>query len=160
MPVNINTTGSRLKSADINIVGGIRLFKKKKESLAKTSPRIPPASVSSVFSINSCRIKRPRPAPIAARSAISFLREIPADSNRFAMFPQAINNTNPTAPSSSTRKTPIGTKSASGASGLPRGDSRARNCRAGRRGASLYSSCASASIPRAPSTGGRCGPKA
>ncbi len=43
---------------------------------------------------------RPRPAPIAARTANSREREAARASSRLAMFAQTISSTNPTAPKS------------------------------------------------------------
>ena len=69
-------------------------------SAASSSPKIPPARPSSVFSVRSWRTSRARPAPIAVRSAISRRRDADRDSSRFATFAEAISSTKPTAPNS------------------------------------------------------------
>ena len=59
---------------------------------------MPPITDSVTLSVNSCRTMRPRPAPIAARSAISRLRAVARTSRRLATFAHAISSTKPTAP--------------------------------------------------------------
>ena len=49
----------------------------------------------------NCRMSLPRLAPIAARMAISRVREVAFASSRFATLAQAISSTSATAPSSS-----------------------------------------------------------
>ena len=68
-------------------------------SVPKRRPSTPPASESSTLSVSSCRMMRPRPAPIAARTAISRLRPVARTSSRFATFAHAMSSTRPTAPS-------------------------------------------------------------
>ena len=59
----------------------------------------PPAIARSALSVSSWRTSRPRPAPSAARTAISGCRAPPfARACRFATFAQAMSSTNPTAP--------------------------------------------------------------
>ena len=60
---------------------------------------IPPASDSSTLSVSSCRMRRPRPAPIAARIAISRRRPVARTSSRLATLAQAMSSTKLTAPS-------------------------------------------------------------
>ncbi|HSE38622.1 MAG TPA: hypothetical protein VLG74_15070, partial [Blastocatellia bacterium] len=66
---------------------------------ASKNPKAPPAIDSSVLSVSSCRIKRPRPAPSAARIAISRSRRINRARVRFATLAQAISKTSPAVPS-------------------------------------------------------------
>ena len=66
---------------------------------APSRPRAP-ASESSTLSVSSCRMMRPRPAPMAARIAISRRRPTARASSRFATFAQAISSTKLTAPTS------------------------------------------------------------
>ena len=67
---------------------------------AARMPALPPIVESATLSVSSWRTRRPRLAPIAVRTAISFCREIARESSRFAMLAQAINSTHATAPSS------------------------------------------------------------
>ena len=67
---------------------------------ASPMPITPPAAPISRLSVRSCRTSRPRPAPIAARSAISRSRTDARASSRFATFVHAISSTQATAPSS------------------------------------------------------------
>ena len=64
-----------------------------------TSPSTPPASESSTLSVSNCPTMRLRPAPSAARIAISRRRIVARASNKFATFAHAISSTQPTAPS-------------------------------------------------------------
>ena len=59
---------------------------------------MPPIAESKILSVSICLTTRPRLAPIAARTAISFCRAAPRARRRLATFAQAINRTNPTAP--------------------------------------------------------------
>src|SRR5258708_3724244 len=61
-------------------------------------PSTPPARDNITLSVSNCRINAPRPAPIAARMAISRLRIVARASSRFATLAQAINSTKLTAP--------------------------------------------------------------
>ena len=65
---------------------------------AKRNPRTPPASESKRLSVSSWRMIRQRPAPSAARTAISLCRVEARAKSRFATLPHAINSTIPTAP--------------------------------------------------------------
>ena len=60
-------------------------------------PSAAPIKESSRLSVNSCRITRLLPAPIASRTAISFSLAAPRASSNPATFAQAMNNTIPTA---------------------------------------------------------------
>ena len=68
------------------------------------APATPPASERIMLSVNNCRMIRPRPAPIAARIAISRRRPTARASNRFATLAQAISSTKLTAPRSTSRE--------------------------------------------------------
>ena len=59
-------------------------------------PRLPPSADKSTDSVSNCRTKRPRPAPIASRTAISRCRADARASKRFATLAQAIIRTSPT----------------------------------------------------------------
>ena len=67
---------------------------------AISRPMAPPAIASMALSVSSCRMRRRRPAPSAARIAISDCRDAARASIRFATLAQAISSTRPTAPSS------------------------------------------------------------
>jgi hypothetical protein len=66
---------------------------------ARSSPRAQPRSESSTLSARSCRTRRPRPAPRAERTDISFCRPAARARSRFATLVQAISSTNAAAPS-------------------------------------------------------------
>ena len=59
---------------------------------------MPPAEASTRFSTTSCRSTRPRPAPMAARTATSLRRADARASCRLAMFTHAIVRTTSTQP--------------------------------------------------------------
>ena len=63
-------------------------------------PRPPPSSEINRLSVSICRTRRQRPAPSAARTAISRCRAVARASSRLAALTQAISSTSPTAPSS------------------------------------------------------------
>ncbi len=65
---------------------------------ASRSPAAPPIIASSVPSVRSCRIRRPRLAPSDRRTAISFWRTAARASRRFATLAHAISSTRPTIP--------------------------------------------------------------
>ncbi len=67
---------------------------------ASSNPQVPPRIPSTELSTSSWRTSRPRPAPSAARTAISVLRSSPLASSVVATFAQAIRSTRPTVPSS------------------------------------------------------------
>ena len=62
-------------------------------TMPSASPSTPPSSDSTTLSVSSCRTMRPRPAPIAARIAISRLRTVARTSSRLATFAQAMSRT-------------------------------------------------------------------
>src|SRR5882757_7387724 len=64
-----------------------------KDQNAITDPSAPPARESKRLSVNNCRTKRHRPAPIESRSAISLCRTEARASRRLATLAQAINKT-------------------------------------------------------------------
>ena len=66
-------------------------------STPSASPMTPPITDSSTLSVSSCRMMRPRPAPIAARSATSRLRAVARTSSRLATLAHAISRTKATA---------------------------------------------------------------
>ena len=66
--------------------------------IAKITPSRPPQSDKTTFSVNSWRIKRRRPAPTAARMAISFCRVTLRANCRLATFAHTINIIMATAP--------------------------------------------------------------
>ena len=59
-------------------------------------PMMPPRSDSSALSVRNCRIRRPRDAPTARRTAISRSRVAIRASSRLATLTQAISSTSPT----------------------------------------------------------------
>jgi hypothetical protein len=64
---------------------------------AKKIPRAAPPSASNELSISSWRMRRPRPAPSDARTAISRLRAAALASSMIATLKQPIRRSNPTA---------------------------------------------------------------
>ena len=64
---------------------------------ATTNPTAPAATPSSRLSARSCRNSRPRPAPSAARTAISCRRPVARASSRLATLTHAISSTSVTA---------------------------------------------------------------
>ena len=70
-------------------------------AVPRSRPSAPPTNDSMRLSVSSCRMMRPRPAPMAARTAISRLRVVARASSRFATFAHAMSSTKLTAPSSS-----------------------------------------------------------
>ena len=65
---------------------------------ASNKPPIPPRMAIGKPSMRSCVRRRPRPAPIAERTANSCWRAVARVSIRLAIFAQAISRTNATAP--------------------------------------------------------------
>ena len=65
------------------------------------TPSTPPAIASTTLSVSSCWMMRPRPAPIAVRTAISRSRKVARARCMFARFAHATSNTSPTAPAAS-----------------------------------------------------------
>ena len=64
---------------------------------ASRRPASPATPARTQLSVSSCRTTRPRPAPSAARSAISRVRPAARASRRFAMLAQPMSHTTPTA---------------------------------------------------------------
>ena len=64
---------------------------------ASGTPTITPPKAMRRLSVSSCRASRARPAPIAARTAISRWRVAARDSRRFETFTHAISSSSPTA---------------------------------------------------------------
>ncbi len=58
----------------------------------------------STLSVSNCRMIRPRPAPTAARMAISRLRPVARASRRLATLAHAMSSTKPTAPASTHKR--------------------------------------------------------
>jgi hypothetical protein len=68
---------------------------------ASKTPNTPAAAASSMPSVSICRRTRPRPAPIASRTAISRRRVVARPNSRLARFAHAINRISATIPISS-----------------------------------------------------------
>ena len=62
----------------------------------KSKPAIPPRIPRSALSVKSCRIIRPRLAPSANRTEISFFRACARINIKFATFAHAMTSTSPT----------------------------------------------------------------
>jgi len=115
------------------------------------------------LSVSIWRIMRPRPAPRAARTAISFCRDAPRASIRLATFAHAISSTQPTAASRISKAGRAGpaTRSFSGTTSTPRGALPAY-CLFKRLTIVLISACASARDTRGLSramTSRKCAPR-
>ena len=82
---------------------GSPLARNRTAQFASTSPTAPPRTASSALSTSNWRATRRRPAPRAARIAISLRLTFPRTSRRLAMLAQAIRSTNPTAAINSDR---------------------------------------------------------
>ena len=130
--VNTNTRQSSVMPDPCSPIRGIL------PGLIESSPRTPkyprprpsrpPASDNKTLSVSSCRIRRPRPAPIAARMAISRCRMVARASRRFATLAQAMRSTRLTAPSktsSAFRTSPTIVSLSGSAVKLPCGPNRA-----------------------------------
>ena len=76
--------------------------RKRLETQASPIPNIAPIKDSSTLSVRSWRRMRPRPAPMARRTAISLCRVVARASSKFATLAQAINNTKVTTAISTT----------------------------------------------------------
>ncbi len=83
---------------------------------AIASPSAAPAAASTKLSVSSCRVRRPCPAPIAERTAISRWRPSARERRRLATFAHAMSMRNPTAPKTSerARRAPPRTSSSTG----------------------------------------------
>ena len=88
-------------SSDRSRLGGEYARSTSVAQTAICSPATPPAAASITDSTRSRRISRPRLAPIARRTAISFRRRSPRASRSPATFAEATSNTSPAAPASS-----------------------------------------------------------
>ena len=64
---------------DARQAGGVDRSSARMPTTPNTSPSTPPASDSTTLSVSSCRMMRPRRAPMAARMAISRLRPVARD---------------------------------------------------------------------------------
>ena len=87
------------RAADRGSSLGTMSAKSRVPQKARIRPKPQPTRDRSMFSVRSWPIRRPRPAPVAARSASSFWRAVPAASRRLATFAHAISSTKLTAPS-------------------------------------------------------------
>ena len=91
--------GSTIESVQANNNFDRLISARRLPAMARNRPPSPPARLSSTLSVRSCRTTRPRPAPSAMRTAISWVRRAARASSRLATLAQAINNSSPTAPS-------------------------------------------------------------
>jgi hypothetical protein len=66
----------------------------------RAAPTAPPARLSTTLSTTNCRMRRPRVAPSAVRTASSRSRSLVRPSRRLATLTQATRSTKPTAPTS------------------------------------------------------------
>ena len=98
--VNASTCPSMVVSASRGTVAGASLTRAFKLPPATINPAAPANKASNRLSAISWRTMRPRPAPIAARIAISRVREVALVSNSVATLAQAMSSTRHTAPSS------------------------------------------------------------
>ena len=92
-------------------------------------PSTPPIAASSKPSVSNCRASRRRPAPSAARTAISLPRTTLRESSKLATLAHAINRTKPTVPNRMRRRERTFCTSMS-CSGITSTVSCARNCAA------------------------------
>jgi hypothetical protein len=97
---NATTRGSTPTSGTGSTFGGSVDSSQLTAHVAPSRPSTPPMPESTTLSTRSCRIRRPRPAPSAARTAISLWRSSARASSRFATFALTIRSTHTTAPSS------------------------------------------------------------
>ena len=67
--------------------------------IASTQPSTAPAPLRTSDSVRRSRTRSPRPAPSAARTALSRTRPVARASSRFVTLTQAISSSSPTAPS-------------------------------------------------------------
>ncbi len=80
----------------MTLSNGIAPSRRSPTQIERTSPTRPPAAARTRLSVNVCRIRRPRPAPSARRTAISFCRAEARLRSRFATLAHAISRTRPT----------------------------------------------------------------
>ena len=97
--VKASTAGFIFTLDGPNNSGGLSATSPSVPCHASISPKAPPSAASIKLSVSSCLTIRPRLAPRAARTAISFCRETPRANSKFATFAQAMSTTKPTAPS-------------------------------------------------------------
>ena len=97
--VNASTQPSiRIISMRAIFPAGAKAIKAGTPQTASKTPDAPPARATSALSVSNCRISRQRPAPRAARTAISSCLPDARARSRLATFAHAISSTNPTAP--------------------------------------------------------------
>ena len=100
--VKTRTRQSGLTASPMSIGSGGRTRETSADKpTASGSASAPPTSASSKLSVSSCRMRRVRAAPSAARRAISRCRPAARASIRFARLAQATTSTSPTAATSS-----------------------------------------------------------
>ncbi len=99
MTVNASVRPPIVTSCRRGIVTGPQARNSPTPHQADSSPSAPPMEASNMLSLRSCRIMRDRPAPSAARRAISLPRPAERASCRLATLAHAISNTQPTAQS-------------------------------------------------------------
>ena len=87
-----STEGVSVSGSDI----GMSRASSGTEATATRTPSAPPSRARSRLSVTSCRTRRSRPAPSAARSSSSRLLAYARASSRFARLAQAISSTEPT----------------------------------------------------------------
>src|SRR5262245_2215043 len=101
--VNANTRGSSIVAS----VNGNRVVMIADNTGSRAAairiPINPPATASTTLSVSNCRIRRSRPAPIAARTVSSFRRAIALANRRLVKFVHAISSTQNDAPSEAQR---------------------------------------------------------
>jgi hypothetical protein len=105
MPVTIETPSVNSSTGALILTSTARLAKRAakvtnrlREADAKINPSAPPARLSMVLSVKSCRANRLRCAPKAVRTASSCSRRIIRASARLATLAQAISRTSPAVP--------------------------------------------------------------
>ena len=105
--VNARTRASTATSSRRGSVVGARATNARSPAHAATAPSVPPINASTTLSVSSSACRLPRPAPSAARNAISGSRAMARPSVRFATVAHASARTSPTPPrmSTSTRST-------------------------------------------------------
>ncbi len=96
---NASTPRSMCVSERRGTSPGARATSARSPQNARSTPRAPASRPISKLSVISCRRIRPRPAPSAARMAISLVRATDFASSMFARFAQAMSSTTATAAS-------------------------------------------------------------
>ncbi len=91
------TRPSTATSAARGTDGGAKRWKSATEPQASAAPRAPAARAVTRLSVRSCRTTRARPAPSAARTAISRPRSVARISERLATLAHATSRSRPTA---------------------------------------------------------------